>query len=471
MNVRLIIKNTIAAFVAQGASLLVSIVTALLVPKMLGVEGFGYWQLFIFYCSYSGLFLFGLNDGCYLINGGMDRASIDQRSINTQLLVGTIILSLSTTIICSVALLLIEDLDRLFVVFAFALYTLLSGVTVFLGYTFQAMNETRLFSFSTILDRCSFAVPLVVFVLVQQSDFHLYVIAYLAARTVSLLYCCWNARDILRAGYYSVDEGISQSIKSMCVGCKLMFANVADMLILGFGRFLIDSVWGVEAFGKVSLSISLVNFFIMFVTQASMVMFPTLRQGTAAERRSIYELLRDASEVLFPAIYLLYFPIESILSAWLPQYRDSLVYFAYLIPICVFNTKMDLCCITYYKVLRMESNLLVVNTLTVAASAICALLGTFVVPSLDVVLLGAVGSIVGRSLWSEHSLNRALGVPGTSLPYIEVILTVVFSVLVLSVEPPYGFAIFAACYVLYLAANRSLVASLWSSVASLASKI
>lgn len=42
------------AFFAQGVSMCLSILQKLLVPKMLGVEQYGYWQLYIFYISYVG---------------------------------------------------------------------------------------------------------------------------------------------------------------------------------------------------------------------------------------------------------------------------------------------------------------------------------------------------------------------------------------------------------------------------------
>ena len=70
LNFKLLLKNTIVAFSAQGISLFVSAIMSLVVPKILGLASYGYWQLFVFYASYSGFFHFGLNDGIYLIEGG-----------------------------------------------------------------------------------------------------------------------------------------------------------------------------------------------------------------------------------------------------------------------------------------------------------------------------------------------------------------------------------------------------------------
>lgn len=79
-----LINNIIYAFFAQGVSLLLSVVMSLIVPKVLGVEQFGYWQLFIFYAGYVGFFHFGLNDGIYLKLGGSDYDNLDYNLLGTQ---------------------------------------------------------------------------------------------------------------------------------------------------------------------------------------------------------------------------------------------------------------------------------------------------------------------------------------------------------------------------------------------------
>ncbi|WP_413446107.1 lipopolysaccharide biosynthesis protein, partial [Bifidobacterium longum] len=69
LNYRKLASNALAAFFAQGISMLISAMTSIFVPKIMGVEDFGYWQLFMFYASYVGFFHLGINDGVYLEQG------------------------------------------------------------------------------------------------------------------------------------------------------------------------------------------------------------------------------------------------------------------------------------------------------------------------------------------------------------------------------------------------------------------
>ena len=431
----------------------------LLVPRVLGIHEYSYWQLFIFYSNYIGFFHLGLNDGVYLINGGKTRGEIDRTSISSlfrfsvffQLIVGVIIAALS--------LYSAPEEERAFVLVAFAIYMVLGNLASYLGYLFQAMNETRLFSFSVVLDRLAFFAPMIVMVCLRVTNFRFYVISYLASKAITLLWCCWRASEVIDAPPLGCSVTIREALSSIRVGFMLMIANVSDMLILGAARALVDAAWGIEAFGRVSLSLSLVNFFITFVTQASMVLFPALRQSGEVERRAVYRGMRDAMEVFFPAIYILYFPMVWILLAWLPQYSESLRWLAILLPVCVFNTKMDVCCTTYFKVLREERLLLAVNLATVAASIVMALVGVFVLNSLESVLFGAVCCIGLRSAWSELKLDQMMGVQHSPMLMPELVLTAVFVSLVLYVPGPSSLVLYSIAYGIYLALNRGELSS------------
>ena len=104
MNARFVLKNMSIAFLAQGISLVMGVIQSLLVPKLLGVTQYGYWQLFIFYIGYVGFFHLGLNDGVYLINGGKSRDEIDKRLVFSLFVVTTVFQTVVAVIIAMCAI-------------------------------------------------------------------------------------------------------------------------------------------------------------------------------------------------------------------------------------------------------------------------------------------------------------------------------------------------------------------------------
>lgn len=225
VDLRKFAQNLSVAVASQGVGVILSVVTSLFVPKVLGVEEFGYWQLFIFYSTYVGLFHFGLNDGVYLIYGGVDRGGIDKRSISSQFWFGLgFQLIIALFIACAAVTGGFEE-EREFILIATALFLLLNNACGYLGYVFQAMNETKLFSFSVMVDKLVFFLPLCVLLFSGSNDFHLYVYAYAFSKTCSLLFCLVNARDILSSGLCGLKDSARESFRSVRVGVKLMLAN------------------------------------------------------------------------------------------------------------------------------------------------------------------------------------------------------------------------------------------------------
>jgi hypothetical protein len=175
-------------------------VTALIVPKVLGVVGFGYWQLFIFYTSYVGFFHLGLCDGAYLKLGGISREGIDKQRSNAVFWVSMAYQSLFVLIASAIVWTSSADSDRKLVLFSSALVLILLNSATYLGYIFQALNETKLYSYSIIVDRIVFAALVVVCVVMRLGDFRFYIGAFVMGKLLSLVYCVIKGWDFFCSG-------------------------------------------------------------------------------------------------------------------------------------------------------------------------------------------------------------------------------------------------------------------------------
>lgn len=454
MNYRKLISNAAAAFVSQGVSMVASILTSLLVPKLLGVEEFGYWQLFIFYTSYVGLFHLGICDGVYLINGGKSRVEIDRKEINSQFRFAFTYQIIFSLLIALASFFLVDGGNRFFVLCATAVFLLLNNMSTYIGYVFQSMNETRLYSISTILDRAVFAVLLVVLLIIHADFFEIYVFAYALAKMACLVYCIFHFRDFLASGVFEPRSAIRVSVDSIRVGSKLMCANLADMLILGIARALIDANWGIETFGQVSLALSLVSFFVTFMTQFSMVLYPALRQSSQNDMIRLYRRIKNVLGITLPVIYVLYYPLSFMLSIWLPDYTTSMHYLGLLLPICAFNSAMSISSTTYLKVLRREGDILTLNALSVLASILLSLIGIYALSSIEFVLIGCVCVVAFRYLVSARLLNRELGDSGAGMDIWLYVLAVIHMAGYMLENETVAFVLSISAYCFFLLRNR-----------------
>lgn len=425
MNLRNVLKNMGAAAGAQGVSFATSILMSLLVPKVLGVTEFGYWQLFVFYFNYVGAFQLGLNDGVYLLKGGSSRANLDKSEVTSQLSFGLFFQSLMAVAVMVFAVISQQGPERTFVLVACAILMPLYNAACYFQYLLQAIDETRLYSKSIVVDRAVFMVALLALLCIRCQAFEWYVYAFCVGKLACLAYLLAHTRDILSRRLYPLSRAARCSLDSISVGIKLMFANLASSLILGVMRFVVDACWGIEVFGSVSLALSMANFFLTFVTQVTMVLFPTLRKMDKNDLASFFSRVQNALEVMLPGILLLYLPIRSILGWWLPAYESSFEYLGLILPLCLFDGKMSALYTTFFKVRRMEGTLFELNAITMFLSGACALVGAYVLHSVEFVLVSCSCAVMLRGIVSRRILsNDVLG--HYEARWGEVILSAVF---------------------------------------------
>ena len=243
-----------------------------------------------------------------------------------------------------------------------------------------------------------------------------------------------------------------------------MIANLAGSLVLGIARFLIDGCWGVEVFSEVSLALSITSFFMTFISQASMVLFPALRQSSDSDMASFYCITRDALNFLLPIIYLLYYPVVLLLGLWLPDYAASLIYFSYVLPICLFDGKMDILGTTYLKVLRREDDLLKINVITMFVSIVVSFIGAYYLRSLEFILFSVVLALGVRELLVEGYISKLLDSTASSMSVAVIVLSGCFVIASNLLSPFAALAVYLLALLLYLTKFRYAVIAILSKL-------
>lgn len=450
-------KNLMAAFIAQGVSLMMSVLMSLVVPKFLGVIEYSYWQLFIFYVGYVGFFHFGFNDGLYLRLGGKEYKSLDFKRLGTELRLFTFAEIVTAVLISVFAITFVSNPDRKFILIIASIYLVLNNLTLYFGYIFQAVNETNLFSYSVIVDRIFVLITIAALLLFKVTDYVPFILAYTVSKFAALIYCFIKGKQILLSGGYNLLKALKDMWRSISIGIKLTIANIVSMLILGTGRLMIDNIWGIETFGKISLSLTMTNFFLLFIQQVSMVLFPALRRVDGGRQEELYVRLREILGIVLPIVLVGYIPLRVILSLWLPQYVESLKYLALLLPICTFDGKMQMLYNTYFKVIMEETALLLVNIASFMVSAFLVLLGGVVFNNLFVVILSMLFAIAFRSILAEVILSHKMRIKVDRAILLEIGFVVIFIITAWFCTMLAAFLIDLGVYAIYLFCNASKV--------------
>lgn len=442
-------SNLSYAFVAQSLSLLLSVLMSLIVPKLLGVEQFAYWQLFIFYSGYVGLLHLGLPDGIYLRYGGTELNAMDKSLLGSQLRIMILFHTLISIVGCSVLSFFSIEEERKFVWMLVAIYMIITNAFWYLGFLYQAANKTKNYSIATIISKVSFTICVFILMFIKPEKFKIYVALYVVAQGLALLYFVYKGRSFVFSQQLSLRKILLEIFHNIKIGINLTFSNIVSSFIIGVGRVMIDTTQGISDFGMVSFAISLSNFFLQFISQISMVMFPMLRSFDGVRMKKVFVVARSGISYLLCAILAIYAPMKYLLSIWLPQYALSLEYLAILLPICVFDGKMQLLYNTYLKVLRKEKVLLGINLFALGASAVLCVIGAYVLNSMTAVVFFMVVAIAIRSWISNIYLSRFMDVECEVNVIWECVLSLVFVGANMLLPMGAAFWIYIIAYLIY----------------------
>lgn len=408
LNKKEISKNFLYAFVAQTSALILSVIMTFIVPRLLGVEAFSYWQLFIFYTQYGGYLLFGLNDGIYLRIGGKKYQGLDYTKLGTQYKI-SMIWQLAICIAIFFIASFYVSTDRLWIVSLSCICTLLGNTIFFYGYILQAVNKTKIYSIALILERSIFILILITLLLLKEDNYQYIIILYIISRILSMAYCIWNCREIFFAKFRPLNSVFKDLKENIKVGIILSASSISSMLILGIGRFLIDANFGLTEFSKISFAIMMTNFFLVFMNQISLVLFPSLRRLENTEIPFYYREMSLFVSMFTPMILLTYPLINIFIRHWLPDYIDSVHYLIWLLPLVCFDGKMQVVSNTFFKVSRKERILLTLNIKSCLLSLFLTLTTVYIFHDINWVVAAMLFVLVFRSIYADILLNRLYG--------------------------------------------------------------
>lgn len=461
-----ITKNISFTFAANVLSVAIAALVTFIVPRFIGIKSYGLFQLFIFYSSYIGFLHFGWADGFYLRFGGEYYDKLNKAKVSGQfwgMLIFETIISVAALI---VGLTLVQDHEKS-IVFALTASTIAVVLPrTLLQYVLQCTNRIREYSITVVVERLSYFILVLVGICLSVKAFYFYVLADVIGKIIALIIACNYCKEIVACRPEPYGSIINEAIINVSIGIKLMLSNIASMLIIGIVRYAIEAHWDVETFGKISLTLSVSNMLLVMINAIALVMYPTLRRSPKERYSEIYAKMSTMLMVPILGMMIFYYPLKVILSAWLPAYSDSLAYMAILFPACAYESKNSMLMVTFFKTMRKEKTLLLINGLTVALSLALTILSVFILDNLDLTVLTIVVLVAFRNVLSEIIIAKVLSIKVMKAIIQENVLVCCFITSSWLLGGTKGLGIYILLYVMYLWLNRKDISVAFSSIVS-----
>ncbi|MDQ8766999.1 hypothetical protein RFG22_04550 [Streptococcus ruminantium] len=445
-----LLLNSSYAIISNLLSLSVSTLVILILPKLIGVEEYGYWQLYLFYTSYVGFAHLGWIDGIYLKYGGEEYEKLDKQNFFSQFISYSIFQVVIAVIIFIVGNSVDVGSSKEFIFNMLSLTLLATNLRFFVIYILQTTNLIKESARIMILDRLLYVLFLILLIIGGIYSYRLMIVVDVIGRFLSLLYGIYLCQDIVIQKLTNFRLNISEIVDNIKVGSNLMLSNVASMLVIGTVRLGIEKHWDVSTFGKISLTLSISNLVMTFINAIGIVIFPMLRRTEERALPGLYVKIRNILMPVLLGFLLLFFPLRAALMIWLPKYTDSLLYMALIFPISVFEGKMALLINTYLKAYRMERTILFVNLLSILLSMLLTFISVFVFSNLILATLSITFLLFFRCFFAEILLSKKLSISILSDALTEVVIAGLFIITAWILPSLVGFLVYLIVYTIYM---------------------
>jgi len=465
------LENFIFSFSSNLFSFLTSAIIALIIPRFLGVTEYGYWQLYFLYISYTNLIQMGWCDGVYLRYGGKEYEKLNKGLIGSQfwyLLFFSIIFLF--TLLVPLTYFKFEFVNVHLIFFAL-IVSFINNPGGILYYILQATNNIKKYAKIVMIDRSFFLIVLAIFLITGNKNYHFIIISDIIGKLCAFSLAVYYCKDIVFTKITNFKESIIEALRNINAGFKLMIANIASQLILGIIRLNINNYWGIDVFGKVSLTLSISGIFMIFINAMSMIIFPLLRRISNKYLSAMYNNIRTILMIPIMFILIFFYPLKQIITLWLPQYSEGLIYMTLLFPIIIYESKMSLLVNTYLKALRKEKQMLIINIVAVALSFTISYITVYIYNDLDLTIISIVFILAFRCILADLYVSILLKVNVNKDIILELMMSIIFILSNWYAGGWLGVGAYFIAYIIYLLIKRKDIIITYIELKSLNQKI
>jgi O-antigen/teichoic acid export membrane protein len=376
-----------------------------LIPRLVSVEDFGYWRLFLLYAGYSGFLHLGFADGALLRWAGRPLEEFHDEiapamKFLTQQQLGVVI---PASLI--VAFLLPSPMNV--IVIAILVVAVVINLATVLQYGLQGARIFKPVAIAMATPGGALLALTYLWHLHRTPSFHELIIFYVVAWTGVLVYLWTRVRPL--RGAHSSDSAWSLGKTCIVLGWPIVLANGGLSLVQSADRIVVSSALPIYDFAQYSLASSMMFIPVTAIATVYRVFFSHVAALEHEGRARVYahasRFLLLAWSVLLPYFFVLDVFVRHVL----PNYVAALPAAGILLLGVIFLAGIQILHMSFAYLYGRQREFLLVTA--------CALLVTFAVAlvlaiGLRSLVAVALGEIAALALWwlaNEWNLRKTTG--------------------------------------------------------------
>lgn len=414
------LKNTLTVFISNAISLFSGMFVSLGLPKVLPMEDYSDYKLFMLYLSYIGLFHFGLIDGAVIKLAGKSKCEtglLKYRFV-TRFLAG---METAAALMILAAVFILADGEYRFIGSAAAADILIHNMLAYYRSMLQISMRYLAYTVTGVYGSLYRLFSLLILFYISKSGMavcQVYILFYLAGEISELFICIWLCRNITfgrRAVFREVTYDIRDIFRQ---GTPMLFAGIAATLILNMDRQFVSVLFSKKDYAVYSFSYSLMNMILTLISAMSVVLYPAMKEKKISQLAGYYDRFSYVLSFLVSGSFLFLPVLNGFILWFLPDYAQALDILRVILPAAAFLALMQIVIISFYKVIEITGTYLAVSASVLGISFLLNFTGYMIFKNMEAI---AVATVLSCYIWlfiSDRIIKKKISSSGSAVTYL-----------------------------------------------------
>ncbi len=349
-------KQFIIVMAGNILQMLSKLIVWLVIPKLLGVEEYGYYKIFTLYLTYAAFLHFGFPDGILLLFAGKQYLEVNRGKFKTfsqffiafQCTVSICIVFLGITVLNAEAkfLLIVLGIDSFFI-----------NVATYYKFISQAVMRFHELTIRNIIQAVFQVISLCLLYILLKINIHIsggkiYILFIVAIDGILCIWYMVTYSALTFGRGEKLSDCIHEIINIFKNGILLTIAYQLSHLIFVLDSQMVSVLFNINIYSVYAFAYSVINFITIAINAMAIVLFPNLKRLDKENAIEKFEKLMAYVTGISSFLLLGYFPINLIVRTFLTEYNESIYYLRIILPGFVVTCCINMIIFTYYKILN-----------------------------------------------------------------------------------------------------------------------
>lgn len=408
------VKNFIGVVLSNISTILSGVFIGIVIPKLLSVEGFGFYKTFTLYVTYIGIFSFGIIDGIVLKFGGEDFEELEKKRFRTYFKWFILVNSMIAILILVISQLFISDINNKFIFVAFSINIIFVNISGYFQQISQFTQRFKEYSLRRIIQSLLNIMLVFIFVILyqfhHQIDYKNFILCIVLINIILAVWYIHTYKLIIFGEAFSLSESKLEIKELIIIGLPLLISNICSVLIITLDSQIVNILFSTRDYAFYAFAYNILSLVNIATAAISTVLYPILKRNPLDRIMDVYPKIMSVLQIFLVGALTLYFPLSLFIEWFLPKYIDALPIFRVIFPSICFSTPIVVIMHNYYKTLNKSAVYFKKSIVVIFVSLLNISIAYLLYKSIISISIASIITLIFWYLYAEHELVKLFSI-------------------------------------------------------------